>query len=81
MCDENMLNRGIDGLGDDQNWSGVNEAEHGHISEVNDEEVVVKYMVHDPKQLWNKMKPGLGRCYEFPAQLRFTLTNYTAHNG
>nr|KAJ0197261.1 hypothetical protein LSAT_V11C700367550 [Lactuca sativa] len=31
LCDENMLKRGIDGSGDDNNQRNVNEVEHGHI--------------------------------------------------
>ncbi|CAH1436204.1 unnamed protein product [Lactuca virosa] len=43
LCDENMLKRGIDGPGDDNNQPGVNKVEHGHLPEVNDKEIGVEF--------------------------------------
>ncbi|XP_023738192.1 uncharacterized protein LOC111886191 [Lactuca sativa] len=81
LCDENMLRRTLDGMGDDDQEVGVKDPEHDHIDDQNDGEVGVEYRVHDPNIHWKQMKPVVGECYESPAQLRFALTNYAVANG
>ncbi|CAI9277062.1 unnamed protein product [Lactuca saligna] len=70
LCDENMLRRTLDGMGDDDHEVGVKDPEHDHIDDQNDGEVGVEYRVHDPDIHWKQMKPVVGECYESPAQLR-----------
>ncbi|CAI9272396.1 unnamed protein product [Lactuca saligna] len=70
LCDENMLRRTLDGMGDDDQEVGVKDPEHDHIDDQNDGEVGVEYRVHDPDIHWKQMKPVVGECYESPAQLR-----------
>ncbi|CAI9284732.1 unnamed protein product [Lactuca saligna] len=81
LCDENMLRRTLDGMGDDDHEVGVKDPEHDHIDDQNNGEVGVEYRVHDPNIHWKQMKPVVGECYESPAQLRFALTNYVVANG
>ncbi|CAI9303466.1 unnamed protein product [Lactuca saligna] len=69
LCDKNVLRRSIDGMVDDGDMSGVQQKEHAHLDEDN-EDVGVEYMVHDPNVDWKEMRPRLGDCYESPAQLR-----------
>ncbi|CAI9274845.1 unnamed protein product [Lactuca saligna] len=70
LCDENMLRRTLDGMGDDDHEVGVKDPEHDHIDDQNDGEVGVEYTVHDPDIHWKQMKLVVGECYESPAQLR-----------
>ncbi|CAI9302433.1 unnamed protein product [Lactuca saligna] len=81
LCDENMLRRILDGLGDDDQEVGVKDLEHDHVDDQNNGEVGVEYRVHDPDIHWKQMKPVVGECYESPSQLRFALTNYAVANG
>nr|KAJ0199022.1 hypothetical protein LSAT_V11C600308110 [Lactuca sativa] len=67
--DENILRRDIYGMVDDGDIPGVQQNEHAHLDE-DDEDVGVEYMVHDPNLDWKEMRPRLGDCYESPAQLR-----------
>ncbi|CAI9295973.1 unnamed protein product [Lactuca saligna] len=69
LCDENMLRRTLDEMGDDDQEVGVKDPEHDHIDDQNDGEVGVEYRVHDPDIHWKQMKPVVGECYESPAQL------------
>ncbi|CAH1427978.1 unnamed protein product [Lactuca virosa] len=69
LCDENILRRSIYGMVDDGDISGVQQNDHSHFDE-DDEDVGVDYRVHDPNVDWKKMSPRLGDCYESPAQLR-----------
>nr|KAJ0227058.1 hypothetical protein LSAT_V11C100029720 [Lactuca sativa] len=80
LCDENVLRRSIDGMVDDGDIPGVQQKEHAHLDEDN-EDVGVEYRVHDPNVDWKEIRPRLGDCYESPAQLRFALTNYAVHGG
>ncbi|CAH1435536.1 unnamed protein product [Lactuca virosa] len=81
LCDENMLRRTLDRMGDDDQEAGVKDPEHNHIDEQNDGEVGVEYRVHDPDIHWKQMKLVLGECYESHSQLKFALTNYAVANG
>nr|KAJ0220246.1 hypothetical protein LSAT_V11C200064680 [Lactuca sativa] len=80
LCDENVLRRSIYGVVDDGDIPGVQQKEHAHLDEDN-EDVGVEYRVHDPNVDWKEMRPQLGDCYESPAQLMFDLTNYAVHRG
>ncbi|CAI9288895.1 unnamed protein product [Lactuca saligna] len=80
LYEENILRRSIDGTVDDGDIPGVQQNEHAHLDE-DDEDVGVEYWVHDPNVDWKEMRPRLGDCYESPAQLRFALTNYAIHGG
>nr|KAJ0191807.1 hypothetical protein LSAT_V11C800426050 [Lactuca sativa] len=80
LYDENILRRSIDGMVDDGDIPGVQQKEHAHLDEDN-EDVGVEYRVHDPNVDWKEMRPQLGDCYESLAQLRFDLTNYVVHGG
>ncbi|CAH1444885.1 unnamed protein product [Lactuca virosa] len=71
LCDENVLKRTLDGMGDYDNEDGVKEPNHDHIDDQNDYEVGVKYKVHDPNIHWKQMKPIEGQCYESCAQLSY----------
>ncbi|CAI9262366.1 unnamed protein product [Lactuca saligna] len=70
LCDENMLRRTLDGMGEDDQEAGVKDLEHEHIDDQNDGQVGVEYMVHDPDIYWKQMKHVVGECYESPSQLR-----------
>nr|KAJ0212579.1 hypothetical protein LSAT_V11C400205570 [Lactuca sativa] len=70
LCDENMLRRTVDGMGDDDQEVGVKDPEHDHIDDQNDSEVGVEYGVRDPDIHWKQIKSVVGECYESPSQLR-----------
>ncbi|CAH1434822.1 unnamed protein product [Lactuca virosa] len=80
LCDENILRRSIDGMVDDGDIPGVQQNEHAHLDE-DDEDIDVEYRVHDPNVDWKETRLHLGDCYQSPAQLRFSLTNYVVHGG
>lgn len=67
-------------MGDDQNRHGVNEAKHGYIPQVNDEEIGVQYRVHNPNHVWREMKHEYGEFYDSPSQLRYALINYAIND-
>ncbi|CAI9286546.1 unnamed protein product [Lactuca saligna] len=46
LCDENILRRSIDGIINDGDIPGVQQNEHAHLDE-DDEDVGVEYRVHD----------------------------------
>nr|KAJ0204843.1 hypothetical protein LSAT_V11C500295260 [Lactuca sativa] len=75
LCEENILRRSIDGMVDDGDIPGVQQNEHAHLDE-DDENVGVEYRAHDPN-----MRPRLGDYYESPGKLMFSLTNYAVHGG
>ncbi|KAL4566141.1 hypothetical protein LXL04_030251 [Taraxacum kok-saghyz] len=81
LCDENLLRSGIDRMRADQTQHDVKGTEHPHINEVNQEQVGVEYMIHDPTMASDQMRLVLGDCYESPEQLKFDLTNYDVKNG
>ncbi|KAL4592317.1 hypothetical protein LXL04_005308 [Taraxacum kok-saghyz] len=81
LCDKKMLLRSIDAMGNEQNGPDVNQADHAHMDEENEEQVGVEFRVHDPTANWREMKPQLGECYDSPAQIRFALTNYAVRGG
>ena len=45
------------------------------------EQVIKKYKIHDPKTRWDKMEPKLGDIFENVTQLKFCIQNYAVHNG
>ncbi|CAI9266815.1 unnamed protein product [Lactuca saligna] len=69
LFDENILRRSIDGMVDDGDIPGVQQNDHAHLDEDN-EDVGVVYKVYDPNVVWKEMRPQLGDCYEPPAHLR-----------
>ncbi|XP_023733916.2 uncharacterized protein LOC111881756 [Lactuca sativa] len=58
---------------------------HGDLQSDEDEEeqeqVINKYRLHDPKTRWDKMEPKLGDIFEIVTQLKFCIQNYVVHNG
>ncbi|CAI9296592.1 unnamed protein product [Lactuca saligna] len=48
LCDENVLRRTLDGMGDEDQEAGVKDSKLDHIDDQNDGEVGVEYRVHDP---------------------------------
>ncbi|CAH1415993.1 unnamed protein product [Lactuca virosa] len=44
------------------------------------EQVINKYRLHDPKTRWDKMEPKLGDIFENVTQLKFCIQNYAVHN-
>ncbi|KAL4567396.1 hypothetical protein LXL04_022980 [Taraxacum kok-saghyz] len=65
----------------EKNGHDVNQADHAHMDEENQEQVGVEFRDHDPTADWREMKPELGECYEPPAQLRIALTNFAVRGG
>ena len=51
LYDENILRRSIDGMVDDGDIPGVQQKEHAHLDE-DDENVGVEYRAHDPNVEW-----------------------------
>ncbi|CAI9303472.1 unnamed protein product [Lactuca saligna] len=69
LCDENVLRRSIDGIVDDGDIPGVQQKEHAHLDEDN-EDVGVEYRVHDPNVDWKDMRPRFGD-YERTFQIKY----------
>ncbi|CAI9302895.1 unnamed protein product [Lactuca saligna] len=80
LCDENMLRRTLDGMGDDDQEPSVKNPEHNNIDDQNDGEVGVEYMVHDLDIHWKQIYPIVGECYKPPSQLRVRLRENYANN-
>ncbi|CAI9298921.1 unnamed protein product [Lactuca saligna] len=45
------------------------------------EQVINKYRLHDPKIRWDKIEPKLGDIFEIVTQLKFCIQNNIVHNG